>query len=45
MITLLHLDASARRGSISREVSAAFAHAWRAQHPDGGYVYRDLSTE
>ncbi len=43
MTTLLHIDASARRQSVSREVSAAFAHAWRAQHPDGDYVYRDLS--
>jgi FMN-dependent NADH-azoreductase len=42
---LLHIDASARRRSISREVSAAFARAWRAQHPDGGYVYRDLASD
>jgi FMN-dependent NADH-azoreductase len=45
LTTLLHLDASARRRSISREVSAAFADAWRAQHPDGGYVYRDLARD
>jgi FMN-dependent NADH-azoreductase len=45
LTTLLHVDASARRRSISREVSAAFAHAWRAQHPDGGYAYRDLATD
>jgi FMN-dependent NADH-azoreductase len=45
LTTLLHLDASARRRSISREVSAVFAHAWRVQHPDGGYVYRDLATD
>ena len=45
MTTLLHIDASARRHSISREVSAAFAHAWRAQHPDGDYLYRDLATD
>jgi FMN-dependent NADH-azoreductase len=45
LTTLLHLDASARRRSISREVSAAFAHSWRAQHPDGGYVYRDLARD
>jgi FMN-dependent NADH-azoreductase len=42
---LLHVDASARRRSISRAVSAAFADAWRAQRPDGGYVYRDLATD
>jgi FMN-dependent NADH-azoreductase len=45
LTTLLHVDASARRRSISREVSAAFAHAWRAQHPEGGYVYRDLAMD
>lgn len=45
MRTLLHLDASARRRSISRELSAAFADAWRARHPDGGYRYRDLAAE
>jgi FMN-dependent NADH-azoreductase len=41
---LLHLDASARRRSISRELSGAFASAWRANHPDGDYVYRDLAA-
>ncbi len=45
LTTLLHIDTSARRQSISREVSAAFAHAWRAQQPDGDYLYRDLSTD
>ncbi|MFE7746287.1 FMN-dependent NADH-azoreductase [Nocardia sp. NPDC057455] len=45
MRTLLHLDASARPQSISRELSAAFADAWRARHPDGGYHYRDLAAE
>jgi FMN-dependent NADH-azoreductase len=45
LITLLHVDASARRRSISREVSAAFAETWRAQHPGGRYVYRDLAAD
>lgn len=45
MPNLLHLDASARRTSISRELSGVFADAWRAEHPDGGYVYRDLAAE
>ncbi|MGV9610718.1 FMN-dependent NADH-azoreductase [Nocardia xishanensis] len=44
MSTLLHLDASARRRSISRELSAEFAAAWRAAHPDGEYRYRDLAA-
>ncbi|MEU2255944.1 FMN-dependent NADH-azoreductase [Nocardia xishanensis] len=43
MSTLLHLDASARRRSISRELSAEFAAAWRAAHPGGEYRYRDLA--
>ncbi|WP_435591268.1 FMN-dependent NADH-azoreductase [Nocardia sp. bgisy118] len=44
MSTLLHLDASARRRSISRELSAEFAAAWRAEHPDGECRYRDLAA-
>jgi FMN-dependent NADH-azoreductase len=43
MSHLLHIDASLRTtGSVSREVSAAFAAQWRAAHPDGEYTYRDL---
>ncbi|MFI9505872.1 FMN-dependent NADH-azoreductase [Nocardia sp. NPDC052566] len=45
MTTLLHLDASARRAAISRELSAAFADVWRAENPDGAYLYRDLAAE
>ncbi|NUR89369.1 MAG: FMN-dependent NADH-azoreductase, partial [Nonomuraea sp.] len=45
MSNLLHLDASARRTSFSRELSRTYADAWRAAHPDGGYVYRDLAAE
>ncbi|WP_280354814.1 FMN-dependent NADH-azoreductase [Nocardia otitidiscaviarum] len=45
MPALLHLDASARRAAISRELGAAFADAWRAEHPDGDYRYRDLASE
>lgn len=45
MSTLLHLDASARSRSISRELSAEFAAAWRAENPAGGYIYRDLAGE
>ncbi|MER6347968.1 FMN-dependent NADH-azoreductase [Streptomyces sp. NPDC001595] len=41
--TLLHLDASARRRSFSREVGDAVAAAWRTSHPDGRYVHRDLA--
>ncbi|GAA4608719.1 FMN-dependent NADH-azoreductase [Actinoplanes octamycinicus] len=41
--TLLHLDASARRRSFSREVGDAVADAWRAAHPDGRHLHRDLA--
>ncbi|MEU3725040.1 NAD(P)H-dependent oxidoreductase [Streptomyces sp. NPDC031705] len=40
---LLHLDASARRRSFSREVSSTFADAWRAA--GGTVTYRDLATD
>lgn len=45
MSTLLHLDASARRGSFSRTLSAHFADTWRATHPAGRYAYRDLAAD
>ncbi|WP_101785934.1 FMN-dependent NADH-azoreductase [Nonomuraea indica] len=41
---LLHLDASARRASFSRELSRRYAERWRSAHPDAGYVYRDLAA-
>jgi FMN-dependent NADH-azoreductase len=43
--TLLHIDASARSRSISRKLSDEFASAWRAQHPDGDYLYRDVARD
>lgn len=42
---LLHLDASARRASFSRELSKVYADTWRAAHPDAPYVYRDLAAD
>ncbi|MGX1808890.1 FMN-dependent NADH-azoreductase [Nocardia sp. NPDC055321] len=45
MPTLLHLDASARRTAVSRELSAAFAESWRAEHRAGRYEYRDLAAD
>ncbi|GAA4054998.1 MULTISPECIES: FMN-dependent NADH-azoreductase [Actinomadura] len=42
---LLHLDASARRTSFSRRLSSVYAEAWRAAHPQAGYVYRDLAAQ
>ncbi|MER6943664.1 NAD(P)H-dependent oxidoreductase [Nonomuraea sp. NPDC000554] len=45
MSNLLHLDASARRASFSRRLSAVYAETWRAANPSGGYVYRDLAAD
>ena len=47
MATLLHLDASIFPGeaSASRTVTAAFADAWRAAHPEGIVVHRDLAAD
>ncbi|MFB8001732.1 FMN-dependent NADH-azoreductase [Nocardia sp. NPDC056000] len=45
MPTLLHIDSSARRTSISRELGAAFADSWRAEHPDGNYIHRDVAAD
>ncbi|MFI0864759.1 FMN-dependent NADH-azoreductase [Streptomyces smyrnaeus] len=43
--TLLHLDASARRRSFSRELGDTVADAWRAAHPGGTYLHRDLALD
>ncbi|WP_280506487.1 FMN-dependent NADH-azoreductase [Nocardia farcinica] len=45
MPTLLHLDASPRRRSISRDIGAAFADSWRATAPNGHYIHRDLAAD
>ncbi|MFF4344993.1 FMN-dependent NADH-azoreductase [Kitasatospora sp. NPDC001540] len=45
MPQLLHLDASARSDSFSRELGTVFAAHWRAAHPDGAYTHRDLVAE
>ncbi|XVS65703.1 FMN-dependent NADH-azoreductase [Actinosynnema sp. CA-299493] len=46
MANLLHIDTSLRfEGSVSREVSGAFAEAWRSARPEGEYTYRDLATD
>jgi FMN-dependent NADH-azoreductase len=43
MAHLLHLDSSARgAGSISRQLTAAFAAQWREAQPGGTVAYRDL---
>jgi FMN-dependent NADH-azoreductase len=45
MPTLLHLDASPLETSISRELAREYVAAWKAAHPDGNVVYRDLATQ
>ncbi|MFE7188972.1 FMN-dependent NADH-azoreductase [Kitasatospora sp. NPDC057541] len=47
MPTLLHLDSSASPTdhSVSRRLTARFAHAWRARHPDAHYRYHDLAAD
>ena len=46
MATLLHIDSSIRHeGSVSREITAAFADHWRKINPAGEYRYRDLADE
>ncbi|WP_026421205.1 FMN-dependent NADH-azoreductase [Actinokineospora inagensis] len=42
---LLHLDASARSRSFSRDLTARFARAWRTVDPDGDYTHRDLAVD
>ena len=41
---LLHIDSSARAGSVSRRLTAKFSDEWRANHPTGEVMRRDLST-
>lgn len=43
MSTLLHLDASPLDSSVSRELGREFVATWKAAHPDGTVIYRDLS--
>src|SRR5437879_3580141 len=45
MSTLLHIDSSPLYGrSVSRELTAAFVTQWKAAHPDGKVIYRDLNA-
>jgi FMN-dependent NADH-azoreductase len=45
MPTLLHIDSSPAYGrSVSRELTAAFVSEWKASHPDGKVIERDLNA-
>jgi FMN-dependent NADH-azoreductase len=41
---LLRIDSSARRNSVSRQLTAHFVEAWQQEHPDGAVIERDLAT-
>lgn len=46
MSNLLHIDSSIRtEGSVSREVTKAFADAWKEANPGGVHTYRDLAKD
>lgn len=45
MPTLLHIDSSPLYGrSVSRELTGAFVTQWKASHPDGRVIERDLNA-
>lgn len=46
MSTLLHIDSSpfAAPQSFSRQLTGEFVEAWRAAHPDGDVIRRDLTA-
>ena len=41
---LLKIDSSARKNSVSRQLTARFAEEWQREHPEGTVVERDLAT-
>jgi FMN-dependent NADH-azoreductase len=46
MARLLHIDSSVQGdGSVSRRLTARAAEVWRAAHPGGAVVYRDLGAD
>jgi FMN-dependent NADH-azoreductase len=45
MPTLLHLDSSPLESSISRELTREFVKTWKAAHPDGSVIDRDLAAQ
>jgi FMN-dependent NADH-azoreductase len=45
MATLLHLDTSPLASSISRELTREFVSNWKASHPEGQVIDRDLAAD
>jgi FMN-dependent NADH-azoreductase len=41
---LLRVDSSARRSSVSRQLTSRFVEAWQQGHPDGQVTERDLAS-
>ncbi len=41
---LLRIDASAKKQSVSRKLTARFAETWKRQNPEGTVIERDLTT-
>jgi FMN-dependent NADH-azoreductase len=41
---LLRIDSSARRSSVSRQLTAKFVETWQKQNPTGQVIERDLAT-
>jgi len=41
---LLRIDSSARRNSVSRQLTGRFVEAWKQEHPGGQVIERDLAT-
>jgi FMN-dependent NADH-azoreductase len=44
MATLLHLDTSPLASSVSRELTREFVSNWKANHPSGEVIIRDLAA-
>jgi FMN-dependent NADH-azoreductase len=43
-VTLLRIDSSSRDRSVSRQLTPRFVEVWRAAHPAGRIIERDLAT-
>jgi FMN-dependent NADH-azoreductase len=41
-MTLLRIDSSARRNSVSRQLTQAFIETWKKENPAGQVIERDL---
>jgi FMN-dependent NADH-azoreductase len=40
---LLQIDSSARRGSVSRQLTESFVNVWKLENPSGEVIRRDLA--